>query len=107
MWGSQRKPVLDRYRDDAPHLSDARERKPFAGRIMSRLRHVLHVGAVHTRRHGVASFHHGNERRTAGIGSLLAEKAEQRSQEEKEGKPTFHEANMVGRGRVRVNDYPP
>ena len=103
----QRKPVLHRHRDDAPHLGDAREGEPFAGRIMGRLRHVLHLGAVHTRWHGVARFHHGDERRTASIGGLLAEKAEKRSQEEKKGKPTFHEANMVGRGRVGVNDYPP
>lgn len=104
---SQRNPVLHSYWDDASHLGDTREREPFAGRIVGRLRHVLHLGAVHTRWHGVARSHHGDERRTAGIGGLLAEKAEQRSQEEKEGKPTFHEANMVGRGRVRVNDYPP
>jgi len=73
---------------------------------MHGLRHSLHAGAVHARRHGVARFHLRRERRSPGIGSLLTEQAKQCSQEEKEGKMTFH-ADTVGRGRAGVNDYPP
>lgn len=55
----------------------------------------------------MARFRHGRERRTCGIGSLLAEKAEKRSEKESEGQPTFHKMVMVKRGWTRVNDYPP
>ena len=55
----------------------------------------------------MARFHHGRERRTCGIRRLLAEKTEKCPQEQQEGEPAFHEANMVGRGLAGVNDYPP
>jgi hypothetical protein len=97
---------LDGHGDHASHLSDACERKPFAGLLMHGFRHSLHTGAVHAGRHGMAHFHRLRERWSPGIGSLLTEQAEQRSQEEKEGKMTFH-TDTVGRGRAGVNDYPP
>lgn len=68
--------------------------------------HSLHAGAVHAGRHGMARFHRRRKRRPPGIGSLLTEQAKQCSQEEKEGKMTFH-TDTVGRGRAGVNDYPP
>lgn len=88
-------------------MGDARERKPFAGSLVRCLLHLLHLGTVRPGRHVVARFHHRRERRTYGIRRLLAEKAEKCSQEHEEGEPTFHEADMVGRGLAGVNDYPP
>jgi hypothetical protein len=55
----------------------------------------------------MAHFHRRVKRGAARIGGLLAEQAKQRSQEEKEGKASFHSGNMVERSLAAVNDYPP
>lgn len=51
----------------------------------------------------MARLHRRRERGPTCIGSLLTEQANQCSQEEKEGKMTFH-TDTVGRGGAGVND---
>ena len=55
----------------------------------------------------MAHFHCRREHRPTGICCLLTEQAKQRSQQEKEGKTSFHGTDMVEGGVRSVNDYPP
>lgn len=105
--GGQGKTIMDRHRDHASHLGNACECQSLAGLFMRGLTHPLHLGAIHARGHGMAHFHRRVKRGAARIGGLLAEQAKQRSQEEKEGKASFHSGNMVERSLAAVNDYPP